>query len=222
MSLPRPVEAVAFDMDGLLVDSEGVYHRTMLAVSAEMGRPVAPALFLSMIGTTYQVSVDIMRQACGGDFDVGTFDAEVERRVSATPIPLKPGVLDLMDVLDTANLPYALVTNSSRTAIEERVAPHGVLHRFSAVVFGGEATRGKPYPDPYLLAAQRLGVQPQACLALEDSYNGVRAAVAAGMMTVMVPDLLDADDEMRGAALRVERDLHAVCALIGGAAEPRP
>ena len=222
MTLPRPVEAVAFDMDGLLVDSEGVYHRVKLAVSAEMGRQVAPAVFLSMIGTTYQVSVDIMLQACGRDFDVRAFDTEVERRVSATPIPLKAGVLELMDALDAGGLPFALVTNSSRTAIEERVAPHGVLHRFSALVFGGEAPRGKPHPDPYLLAAQRLGVRPQACLALEDSYNGVRAAVAAGMMTVMVPDLLDANDEMRGAALRIERDLQAVCALIAGAAGRRP
>ena len=215
MSLPRTVQAVCFDMDGLLVDSEGVYHRVMTELALSMGHDVAPAVFLSMIGTTAEAAIEIMLEACGPDFDVQGFEQEVERRVSANGIPLKAGVVELMDVLDDAGLPYALVTNSSREAIEERVTPHGLIGRFAALVFRGEAPRGKPHPDPYLLAAKQMGIAPEHCLALEDSYNGVRAAHAAGMMTIMVPDLLEGTEEMRGLAHRVEASLHNVCRLVG-------
>jgi beta-phosphoglucomutase-like phosphatase (HAD superfamily) len=111
-------------------------------------------------------------------------------------------------------LPYALVTNNSRAAIEASVGRHGLIERFKVVVCGGEAARGKPAPDPFLLAAERLGVDPADCLALEDSHNGVRSAHAAGMMTIMVPDMLDATEEMRDLALSVEDTLHDVRALL--------
>ena len=78
----------------------------------------------------------------------------------------------------------------------------------------GDYENGKPSPDPFLTAARRLGVAPHDCLALEDSHNGVRAAAAAGMMTIMVPDLLDATEEMHSLCIRIARDLHEVEALI--------
>ena len=91
---------------------------------------------------------------------------------------------------------------------------HDMVDRFHAIVARGDYTRGKPNPDPFLTAAQRLGVAPADCLALEDSYNGIRAASAAGMMTVMVPDLLDPTEEMQGLCLRIARDLHEVRELL--------
>ena len=78
----------------------------------------------------------------------------------------------------------------------------------------GDYTAGKPAPDPYLMAAKRMGVAPGLCLALEDSYNGVRSASAAGMMTIMVPDLLDPTDEIRGLCTLIANDLHAVRGLL--------
>ena len=78
----------------------------------------------------------------------------------------------------------------------------------------GDYARAKPAPDPFLTAAERLGVAPQDCLALEDSHNGVRAAHAAGMMTIMVPDLLDATEEMQTLCVRIARDLHEVRELL--------
>jgi len=89
-----------------------------------------------------------------------------------------------------------------------------MLDRFQAIVAQGDYERGKPNPDPFLKAAERLGVEAESCLALEDSYNGVRAAVSAGMMTIMVPDLLAATAEMEQMCLRIAQDLHEVCALI--------
>ena len=84
----------------------------------------------------------------------------------------------------------------------------------ATIVAAGDYARGKPNPDPFLVAAARLGADPHDCVALEDSHNGVRAAHAAGMMTIMVPDLLEATDEMRGLCITVAQTLHDVRALL--------
>lgn len=92
-----------------------------------------------------------------------------------------------------------------------------MVGRFDAVIASDDDTRGKPFPDPFLRAADVLGVVPAECLALEDSYNGVRAAAAAGMQTVMVPDLLPATAEVGALCTFVASDLHEVCAYLGDA-----
>jgi len=91
---------------------------------------------------------------------------------------------------------------------------HNLMGRFQEIVGHGDYKRGKPAPDPFLKAAERLGVEPHLCLALEDSHNGVRSASSAGMMTIMVPDLLEPTDEIRGLCTFVVRDLHEVRSLI--------
>ena len=102
------------------------------------------------------------------------------------------------------------------------LGPSGILPRFQAVIARGDYARGKPHPDPFLTAAAALGVDPADCLALEDSHNGVRAASAAGMMTVMVPDLLEATAEMRGLCVAVRASLHEVLAMIPSPRGERP
>ena len=94
--------------------------------------------------------------------------------------------------------------------MEAHLGRSGIIPRFHAVVARGDYARGKPNPDPFLTAAARLGISPEDCLALEDSHNGVRAASSAGMMTVMVPDLLDATEEMQALCVQIARDLHEV------------
>jgi beta-phosphoglucomutase-like phosphatase (HAD superfamily) len=90
----------------------------------------------------------------------------------------------------------------------------GLLERFQIIIAQGDYVRGKPNPDPFLKAAEQLGVEPALCLALEDSYNGVRAASNAGMMTIMVPDLLAAPAEMEKLCVCIVQDLHQVCTLM--------
>jgi beta-phosphoglucomutase-like phosphatase (HAD superfamily) len=101
--------------------------------------------------------------------------------------------------------------------VHRTLEPSGILPRFDAIVAAGDYPRGKPNPDPFLAAAARLTVTPQDCLALEDSHNGVRAAHAAGMMTVMVPDLLEATDEMREKCHAIAQSLHHVREMIEAA-----
>lgn len=134
--------------------------------------------------------------------------------IAETRLTLKPGVLELLDTLDQLRLPRAIATSSSRQTVERHLTAHDLASRFDVIVCRGDYEAGKPAPDPFLKAAERLGVEPRLCLALEDSYNGIRSASSAGMMTIMVPDLLDPTDEIRGLCTLVAADLHEVRGLL--------
>lgn len=211
MVLPRPVSAVVFDMDGLLVDTEVVYRDAMSAIIGEMGHAMSLDVFRAMIGLpdNHHILVDHY----GADFPTADFNARVvvlADEMIAAGVPLKPGVAEILDHLDELKLPRAIATSSSHRAVVSHLGASGVIPRFHHIVAKGDYARGKPNPDPFLTAAARLGIDPASCLALEDSHNGVRAASAAGMMTVMVPDLLEATDEMHGLCVRIAADLHEV------------
>jgi HAD superfamily hydrolase (TIGR01509 family) len=122
--------------------------------------------------------------------------------------------------LDELRLPRAIATSSLPHNVRHHLAAHGLIGRFHAIVAHGDYAAGKPAPDPFLMAAERLGVEPRLCLALEDSFNGVRSASSAGMMTVMVPDLLEPTDEIRALCSFVADDLHVVRRLLLAGATP--
>jgi HAD superfamily hydrolase (TIGR01509 family) len=213
MSLPRTVKAVVFDMDGLLVDTEVVFREAFMSSAADAGHDMPASVFLSMIGTNDEGSRRILRDYFGETFEIEPFWAATLRRfytLAEGGIALKTGVVEILDALDALEIPRAIATSSAHENVAHSLEPHGIVGRFQAVVARGDYARGKPAPDPFLTAASRLGIAPQDCLALEDSHNGVRAAHAAGMMTVMVPDLLDATEEMQTLCVRIARDLHEV------------
>lgn len=220
MSLPRLPIAVVFDMDGLLCDTEVVYRDAMTATCAEHGYEMSLPLFQSMIGLPGPASDQKVLDHFGADFPLETFRSRVMEHVDLAceaGIALKAGVVELLDHLDELALPRAIATSSSHRAVQSHLGASGIIPRFDAILARGDYERGKPNPDPFLAAAARLDVAPQLCLALEDSHNGVRAASSAGMMTVMVPDLLEATDEMRSLCVRIAQDLHEVEALIRAA-----
>jgi HAD superfamily hydrolase (TIGR01509 family) len=211
MSFPRPVKAVIFDMDGLLFDSESVYRDAMLATAAEMGFELPDHLFRRLVGVPWAGNVTMLVEHYGDGFDHEAFRIEATRKfhvVADAEICLKTGVLEILDHLDAVDLPRAICTSSLHRTVQHHLGQHGLIDRFHALVAQGDYARGKPAPDPFLAAAQRLDVAPGDCLALEDSHNGVRAAHAAGMMTIMVPDLLDPTEEMQPHSVPIARDLH--------------
>ena len=216
--LPRRVDAVIFDMDGLLVDSESLVRDALLETALTYGRELPMDVFLSMVGMAGPASRQIAIDHFGPDFPIEAYFAAAwaySRELHETRgAPLKPGVAELLDHLEAAKLPCAVATSSAHEIVDLQLGRQGIKQRFQAIVAAGDYARGKPHPDPYLTAAHRLGVDPTHCLALEDSHNGVRAAHAAGMMTVMVPDLLDATDEMRERCVAIASDLHAVLAML--------
>jgi HAD superfamily hydrolase (TIGR01509 family) len=217
MSLPRQVKAVVFDMDGLLVDSETVYRDAMIEVAGRRGLEMPEPLFLRLVGLPWAANVPMLMEHYGPTFDHETFRIEATQRfyeMAEVEICLKAGVIEVLDHLDAVAIPRAIATSSRHQDVRHHLEQHGLFERFHAIVAQGDYARGKPAPDPYLTAAGRLGIAPEDCLALEDSHNGARSAAAAGMMTIMVPDLLDATEEMHGLCVRIARDLHEVRELL--------
>jgi HAD superfamily hydrolase (TIGR01509 family) len=213
MSLPRPVKAVVFDMDGLLVDTETVVYAAMQRAALGIGGVMPFTTFQRMVGLQHAHSDVILVEHFGAAFDLKAWTAAVSahfHQEAAAGIALKAGVVEILDALDDAGLPRAIATSSSLAAVRHSLGPHGLVERFHALITRDVQSQGKPHPEPFLKAAAALGVDPADCLALEDSHNGVRAASAAGMMTVMVPDMLDPTEEMRSLCVRIARDLHEV------------
>ncbi|WP_293676159.1 HAD family phosphatase [uncultured Phenylobacterium sp.] len=213
MFLPRPVKAVVFDMDGLLVDTETVVFAAMQRAAAGIGGEMPFATFQRMVGLQHAHSDPILVEHFGAAFDLGAWTEAVRtyfHEEAAAGIALKAGVVEILDALDEAGLPRAIATSSNLAAVHHSLGGHGLVERFHALITRDVQTMGKPHPEPFLKAAEALGVDPADCLALEDSHNGVRAASAAGMMTVMVPDMLDPTEEMHTLCVRIARDLHEV------------
>jgi HAD superfamily hydrolase (TIGR01509 family) len=217
MSFPRTVKAVVFDMDGLLVDTETVIFRAMQNVAVGLGGELPFATFQRMVGLQDAASSRIVADHFGEGFDLEAWTKAVRahsHEQMAAGVTLKAGVVEILDYLAAAGLPCAIATSSSLAAVQRNLAPGGLVDRFAALITKEVQSQGKPHPEPFLKAAAALGVAPTDCLALEDSHNGVRSASSAGMMTVMVPDMLDPTEEMRTLTVRIARDLHEVRDLL--------
>jgi len=211
--LPRKPAAVVFDMDGLLFDTETLYQEALILAAGEGGHEVVQEVFNRTVGLPWAQSRMVLLSHFGETFPVDEFQETWVRHfwiIAETRLELKPGALELLDTLDRLGLPSAIATSSSPRTVDRHLTAHNLLGRFNEIVGHGDYERGKPAPDPFLRAAERLGVEPRSCLALEDSHNGVRSASAAGMMTVMVPDLLQPTDEIRELCTFIARDLNEV------------
>jgi HAD superfamily hydrolase (TIGR01509 family) len=217
MAFPRTVAAVVFDMDGVLFDTETLYEKAALAAAREVGIDMTSEFFRSTIGSPWPVIRGQLLEHYGPDLAVDELSAASRRIFHALTEEqwlLKPGVVEMLDLLDELKLPRAVATSSMRATVERHLQRHDLVSRFHGIVAHGEYERHKPHPDPFLKAAEVLGIAPHLCLAIEDSHHGVRSAAAAGMMTVMVPDLLPATDEICALCLHVAQDLHEVGRLV--------
>jgi HAD superfamily hydrolase (TIGR01509 family) len=181
---------------------------------------MSDAQFLSLVGLHREANDAQLKRFYGDDFPLEDFIAATRAHVGDRVAPLKSGAIELMDALDDMALPYGLATSSRRPWVDRHFAAYGLAHRFRAIVTRLDCIEGKPHPEPYLNAAAALGFAPEHVLALEDSHAGVRSAHAAGCMTVMIPDLLPTDEEMREKALRVANSLHDIIDLIGARVAP--
>jgi HAD superfamily hydrolase (TIGR01509 family) len=217
VSFPRRVEAVVFDMDGLLLDTEIVYRAAMIEAGGAFGIGFTGEIYAAMLGKTSPECAVMLRGLYGESFPVQAYFERVWSDVEdllAAETRLKAGVVEILDYLDDMALPRAIATSNGIASVEKYLGRFDLQRRFDAVVANADVTRHKPHPDPYLEAARRIGIDPIACLALEDSHPGVRAAHAAGMMTVMVPDILDPNEEMHDKCIHIADSLHVVLDLL--------
>jgi HAD superfamily hydrolase (TIGR01509 family) len=205
-------------MDGLIFNTEDIYRDAVMATAAAGNHDVPLPFYLSTIGLSGPATKLAFIERYGAGFDYDAFWATASNRFAEmvrSQLKLKAGVVELLDLLDEIDLPRAICTSSRHEDVRNNLAIGGLVGRFQFVVAQGDYVGGKPHPAPFLKAAERLGVAPESCVALEDSYHGVRSASGAGMMTIMVPDLFPATEAMKELCVGIARDLHDVCALIG-------
>ncbi|HYK70633.1 MAG TPA: HAD family phosphatase [Streptosporangiaceae bacterium] len=197
------LEAVMFDMDGLLVDSEPLWFLTESAVMARLGGMWAPADQHALVGGSMASTVRYLLERASRQAEPTTVARwlieDMVELVRTRPLPALPGVLELLAEVRAAGVPQALVTSSEPAVVDAVLSRLDV--RFDVVVCAADVTATKPDPEGYRLAAAKLGADPRRCIALEDSPNGVAAAEAAGYRVIAVPSVVPVPDRAGRAVL---------------------
>lgn len=183
-----PYDAVVFDLDGTLVDTEPLCYAGGVEATRAIGLDVPLSFFEGLTGIDDRTTLRLIEERWGVTLDAAAFLADWDRRnaahFAADGIPLLDGVEEVLDRVAALGLPLALATSSRRGPAEEKLRWAGLEGRFATVVTVDDVAAAKPAPDPYVLAAQRLGVEPSRCLAFEDSAAGAASAHAAGFRVV--------------------------------------
>ena len=209
---------VVFDMDGVIFDSENTFLSCWLEVGARYGMEpdLVRRTYMKCIGTNSNQTAEIYRNAFLerlGETDMHRMwndSVELHRaRYSGENMPIKPGVREILAFLKSAGIPVGIASSTQKSKVEQRIRTAGLDEYFVGAIGGDAVTISKPNPEIYLLACETFGFKPEDTFAIEDSFNGIRAASAAGMHTIMVPDIVPPDDEMRAMAETICADLSA-------------
>lgn len=208
------MNAVIFDMDGVLFDTERLCQDSWLAVAEENGLPGMEEIFPKCIGLNANDSRRIVMEAYGEDFDYEGFRGQASvwfwDYIEKNGLPVKPGVKELLAWLREKEWPVGLASSTRRSSVLNHLEQAGIKDYFKVIITGDMVEHSKPQPDIYLLACRELGVEPEQAYAIEDSPNGIRSAYAAGMCPLMVPDMIAPDEEMSKLSAEIFGDLKDV------------
>lgn len=216
----RP-NAIVFDMDGLMLDTERMVLDAWRRAADEQGLNVPEELYLAVIGMNGVSTRALMLERLGDDFPLDALTrrtSEIYReRVARDGVAHKRGLIELLDWLQHLGVPRAVATSTRHEMAMEKLARAGISKYFDVVIGGDQVAHGKPAPDIYLAAARDLTLPPGECVALEDSTNGAAAAHAAGMPVIVVPDLVAPTATTRRNAVAVVESLTDAQRLIARA-----
>lgn len=208
------MKAVVFDMDGVLFDTESISVQSWCEVAEMQGVQDMESVVMQCIGTNSNDARALLLNHYGQDFAYDAFKEKVwtwfENFVNQNGVPVKSGVHELLSYLQEQGYKIGLASSSRRETVLGNLEMSGLASFFSVIVTGDMVEHSKPMPDIYLLACEKLGVKPEETYAIEDSPNGIKSAYAAGMKAVMVPDLIQPDEEMRKLSFRIFEDLTEV------------
>jgi len=206
------VTAIIFDMDGLMLDTERVARIVWQRASVELGFPMSDALYGQTLGRDERDSQTILIEAFGKDFSYPNlrqlYLTRFNEHVAQYGIDTKPGLIPLLDHLERCGVSVAVATSTGRERALLKLKGARVLERFRHIVAGDDVKRGKPAPDIFLRAAEKMTAAPSTCIVLEDSEAGIQAAHAAGMKSICIPDLKPPSPEIAKLASRVFSSLN--------------
>lgn len=191
---------VIFDQDGLLFDTEAVYQRSWVKAGKELGLDVPFAFCTAVSGTSGPGMAAVIHEFFP-EVDPQTFIDlcfQLSYEEQDRFLPEKPGLHEILELFRSRGVKIAVASSSYRDRVEQNLSRSGILEYFDAIATRDDVRNGKPDPEIFLVAAQRLGLDPSDCYVFEDSFNGVRAGHAAGCFTVMVPDLKQPDETLTG------------------------
>ena len=214
----RSFEAVIFDMDGVIFDTEHLAMSLWVQAADELGIPGIAEVYPSVIGTTTIRTHEILAEHYGSSFPREEFDRRVRElyheHYDREGLPVKPGVPELLSSLTANHIPLALASSTHSDLVRRELRDAGFLDYFDVVIGGDMVTHSKPHPEIFLRAAEALHAAPENCYVIEDSFNGIRAAAAAGAHPLMVPDLLQPTEEIRALTEQVFPSLYELLSFL--------
>ena len=214
IEVSKKYDAVVFDMDGVIFDSEQATLSCWMELAEKYGFEDLETVFRMCLGTNHQRTKEIMLEKYGADFRYDEYAAEASviyhARYDGGRLPMKPGVLEILSYLKDSGKKIALASSSRRKTVVNQLRDAKILDYFDAVICGDMVERSKPEPDIFLTACREIGVEPEMAFAIEDSFNGIRSAFAGRLRPIMVPDMVPANDEMREKAEVVLESLQGV------------
>jgi HAD superfamily hydrolase (TIGR01509 family) len=212
-------KGVILDMDGLMLDTERMEIALYVRISREMGWPTGETFLRSTIGIGDDDAEKIYKAEFGGAYPFGEIWKQVKNALTKTAemsgIPHRPGLATFLDKLDTLGIPKAVATSTERKRALWKLEKAGIADRFGVLVCGNEVSRGKPAPDIFLKAAERLGADPADCVGFEDSPAGLKGLADAGIRSVFIKDLAEPSPDVLASVWRRCADLAEAAALFG-------
>lgn len=218
LSVSPSIRAAIFDMDGLLFDTESIARWAWKEALASHGYAMSDELYNEFIGRDLSWREKILKKRYGENFPFESVTAQRikigDEREMREGLPTKAGVLDLLNRLNNLEVIIGLATGTSRARTVRRLTNAAIHQYFTTIVTSEDVALGKPAPDIFLEVSRRINVVPWQCVVFEDSSVGVKAALTAGMCTIMVPDIEQPSPEITSLAYRVLKSLEQVSDLI--------
>lgn len=201
------MKAVIFDMDGLMIDTERLAAEGWKKSAEKLGFSIDEGRISQIRGRNIADSRELFKNWYQGEVDYDQARAVrvayVRDYMKKNGVPVKDGLVKLLEYLREQKIPAAVATSTEREVVEKELGQAGVLPYFDAMVCGNEVSRSKPDPEIFLTAMKKVHADPEKCIVLEDSFNGIRAGAAAGSNVIMVPDMDQPSEEIRGLCFRV-------------------
>lgn len=200
-------QAVVFDMDGVIFDTERLVIEFWKEVAKRHNIPNVEHTCIQCLGTNRVRTREIFLENYGADFPFDPYRAEVTElfntHYKGVPLPTKPGVRELLSYLQEQDIKVGLASSTAQHLVRDEIGTAGLLPYFQTLVCGDMVEHSKPAPDIFLKACEILNADPTKSIAIEDSFNGIRSAHCAGMTPIMVPDQVQPTDEIRTLAFHV-------------------